>query len=54
MSSATVMPVGDTLDITDVIAVVSTTEVDEASTRVDRLLTDQSANRQPMNMVAFD
>lgn len=54
MTSTHVTSTEDTFDISDVIAVVSKTELDEAATRVDRLLTDQSVTRKPMNMVAFD
>jgi hypothetical protein len=42
------------LDISDIVALVSTKEVEDSAARVDRLLTDQSVNRAPMNMVAFD
>lgn len=54
MSVDTVASVDDAIDISDVIAVVNAGEVEEASRRVDRLLTDQTVMRRPMNMVAFD
>lgn len=55
--TAPVLPAGQaykSLDIADVIALVSSDEIDAAAKRVDRLLTDQTVNRGPMNMVAFD
>ncbi|WP_168170463.1 MULTISPECIES: hypothetical protein [unclassified Pseudonocardia] len=52
--TTTEKPSNSSIDISDVVALVNTEEVEDSAIRVDRLLTDQSVNRQPMNMVAFD